>query len=307
MGRLTTDKNVLEMSMVELAHNSCYAEEGRARYRDYETDMDARELAKKLLAGYADMQEEFADDEEFDEYMENYLEYGIDYLRNKSQSGIKVLIASFYTNLWAMADLRERLKAYEDIGLTPEQLREVDRLYAEKCRELADAQRTLSLRIKEGKVKKDVSMSEAEMEVMEKLWGSGRGIRQSQLLTILEADGKTWKRQTLNTFLSRLENKGLVKRENRLVEPVYSREEYANIQVKATIDRMYGGKLSDFIAAFVKENAGEKGINGLAHFIADLVFAEKETVLEALENNDKQVLEDELYYAIQSCEAEVKE
>ena len=91
------------------------------------------------------------------------------------------------------------------------------------------------------------------------------------------------------------------------MEPVYSREEYANIQVKATIDRMYGGKLSDFIAAFVKENAGEKGINGLTHFIADLVFAEKETVLESLENNDKQVLEDELYYAIQSCEAEVKE
>lgn len=154
MGRLTTDKNVLEMSMIELAHNSCYAEEGRARYRDYETDMDARELAKKLLAGYADMQEEFADDEEFDEYMENCLEYGIAYLRNKSRNGIRVLIASFYTNLWAMADLRERLKAYEDIGLTPEQLREqlreVDRLYAEKCKELADAQRSSFFRAGNG-------------------------------------------------------------------------------------------------------------------------------------------------------------
>ena len=32
----------------------------------------------------------------------------------------------------------ERLSAYEDIGLTPEQLLEIDRLYAEKCKEVAE-------------------------------------------------------------------------------------------------------------------------------------------------------------------------
>lgn len=104
-------------------------------------------------------------------------------------------------------------------------------------------------------MKKVVSVSEAELEVMEKLWDQEGGIKQSQLLALFEADGKVWKRQTLNTFLSRLENKGLVKRENRLVEPLYGREEYGNIQVKATIDRMYEGKLSKFVAAFVKDNA----------------------------------------------------
>ncbi len=113
MERLTTNKDVSEMSMYELAHNSCYAKDGRARYRDYDTDIDAREVAKKLLSKYADMQEEFTDDEEFDEYMENYLSYGIDHLSNKKS--IKVLIASFYANLWAMADLRERLAEYEDL------------------------------------------------------------------------------------------------------------------------------------------------------------------------------------------------
>ena len=104
-------------------------------------------------------------------------------------------------------------------------------------------------------MKRVISVSEAEMEVMEKLWDQEGAIRQSQLLALFEADGKSWKRQTLNTFLSRLESKGLVKRENRLVEPLYGREEYGNIQVKAAIDRMYGGKLSNFVAAFVKDNA----------------------------------------------------
>ena len=48
------------------------------------------------------------------------------------------LIALFYRNLWAMADLWERLKSYEDLGLSPEQIIEIDNFYAEKCREVAE-------------------------------------------------------------------------------------------------------------------------------------------------------------------------
>lgn len=35
----------------------------------------------------------------------------------------------------------EQLGAYEDIGLTPEQITEVDHLYAEKCKELEELKR----------------------------------------------------------------------------------------------------------------------------------------------------------------------
>ncbi len=98
------------------------------------------------------------------------------------------------------------------------------------------------------------NISEAEQEVMEKLWDQEDSIKQSRLLSLFEADGKEWKRQTLNTFLSRLEDKGLVQRENRLVKAVYSREEYYYMQMKEAIDHMYGGRLSNFVTAFVKKN-----------------------------------------------------
>lgn len=98
------------------------------------------------------------------------------------------------------------------------------------------------------------NISKAEQEVMEKLWDQEDSVKQSQLLALFEADGKEWKRQTLNTFLSRLEDKGLVQRENRMVKAVYSREEYHYMQMKAAIDHMYGGRLSNFVAAFVKKN-----------------------------------------------------
>ncbi|MDE7203232.1 MAG: BlaI/MecI/CopY family transcriptional regulator, partial [Lachnospiraceae bacterium] len=68
-------------------------------------------------------------------------------------------------------------------------------------------------------------------------------------------DGKAWKRQTLNTFLERLEKKGLVERENRMVKAAYSKEDYHLMQMKEAIDDMYGGKLSNFVAAFAKKNA----------------------------------------------------
>ena len=108
MERLTSNKSVSEMGMYELAHNSCYAKDGKARYRDFEDDFDARELAIKLLEKYTDIPNEFTCDEDFDDFMVDSLQYGTD-------DSVLGLIAVFYRNLWVMADLRERLKEYEDL------------------------------------------------------------------------------------------------------------------------------------------------------------------------------------------------
>lgn len=108
MRRLTSNKNVSEMGMAELAYNSCYrGGDGWTRYRDYSLDIDARQLARMLLKKHADGDDAFTNDEDFEGWMMDYLQDGID-----SREG---LIALFYRNLWAMADLRERLKYYEDL------------------------------------------------------------------------------------------------------------------------------------------------------------------------------------------------
>lgn len=108
MERLTSNKLASDMNVLELAYNSCYADKNHnARYRDYELDIDSRELIKNLAK---DMCDEFLfdmSDEEFDEYMAEMLSVEMD-----SQIG---LLALFYRNLWAMADLREKLKDYEDL------------------------------------------------------------------------------------------------------------------------------------------------------------------------------------------------
>ena len=120
MERLTSNKQTSDMNMIELAYNSCYADEKcKARYRDYELDIDSRELVKNLVKDMCDEDLSDMSDEEFDDYMGEMLSVEVD-----SQIG---LLALFYRNLWAMADLREKLKEYED-------LEEQDRLIKLPCK-----------------------------------------------------------------------------------------------------------------------------------------------------------------------------
>ncbi len=107
MKRLTLDKPVGEMNMFELAHNCCYIENGKARYRDYATDMDCRDLTREIFKSYV-KEELSASDEIFDEEIIVELGCGID-------EHIAGMVAVFYRNLWAMAELREHLKVYEDL------------------------------------------------------------------------------------------------------------------------------------------------------------------------------------------------
>lgn len=104
-------------------------------------------------------------------------------------------------------------------------------------------------------MEKNYRISDSELEVMRMLWKQTEGIRQSQLLELFNKEGKEWKRQTLNTFLSRLEAKGLVIREKGLVWAGCEEEEYSFEQAKAAIDHLYDGKISNFVAAFLKKNA----------------------------------------------------
>lgn len=124
MDRLTTNKPVKEMGMVELAYNSCFAKDGEAYYRDFSEEISARDLARKLYKIYSS--ETLSDDDDtFDEEMIEELQYDIEVYP-------EALIALFYRNLWAMADLRETLKRYEDLGTVEELQQAIEKHTAKK-------------------------------------------------------------------------------------------------------------------------------------------------------------------------------
>lgn len=128
MNRLTKD-DVNQMGMVDLAHNQAFIKNGEAWFRDFDREISARDLVKEMFDFYDIEHSTILD--EFDEDIMYSLEDGYETITG--------IIALFYRALWSMADVREKLKAYEDIGLEPE---EVQRAYY-VCAEHSDNFRQL--------------------------------------------------------------------------------------------------------------------------------------------------------------------
>lgn len=71
---------VSEMDVLELPYNDCYVKDRQAMYRDYDTDMSARDLIRAAYKGRKeDMPPEFyTDDGAFDEIMYDNLQFGVE-------------------------------------------------------------------------------------------------------------------------------------------------------------------------------------------------------------------------------------
>lgn len=92
-------------------------------------------------------------------------------------------------------------------------------------------------------------ITDAEREVMEVLWKDSEAVQTRVLLDLMAERGKNWKRQTLNTLLFRLEEKGIVSRKRAYVQAAMTREELLQAQAQEILDECYGGKAGNFFAA----------------------------------------------------------
>ena len=72
--------------------------------------------------------------ERLTEWYDNGISEGVLVKEKCGEKEIKVLFEEIDDGYIGMC----ALKAYEDTGLDPEQIRQIDRLYAEKCREVAE-------------------------------------------------------------------------------------------------------------------------------------------------------------------------
>lgn len=112
-------------------------------------------------------------------------------------------------------------------------------------------------------VKDRYKLADAEREILMVLWEYTEPIQTKDLLELVNLRGRNWKRQTLNTLLSRLEKKGIVNRKYAYVQAALSEKELLQRQTQEILDDFYGGKLGDFCAALVgdtkirKEDAEE--------------------------------------------------
>ena len=97
-------------------------------------------------------------------------------------------------------------------------------------------------------------LPDTELEVMKALWASGPDTTRAQLEQSLETF--RWASNTINTYLTRLVEKGFVsvRREGKtnLYTPLVGREEYLAFDSRAVLDRLYGTP-RNFVAALARD------------------------------------------------------
>ena len=100
-------------------------------------------------------------------------------------------------------------------------------------------------------------LPDAELEVMKALWRTGPDTPRAALEAELTPFG--WAANTVNTYLSRLADKGFVAvrraGKSNLYTPLVSREEYQAFDSRAVLSRLYGSP-RNFVASLAREAGG---------------------------------------------------
>lgn len=105
-----------------------------------------------------------------------------------------------------------------------------------------------------------VGLSESELEVMNYIWKAEAPVSFGEMLKFfLEETEREWKKQTLNTFLLRMQEKKVLEisivRGRKRYAPALTREEYMAAEARAFLDKRHGGSLKNFIRTL---GGGEK-------------------------------------------------
>lgn len=97
-------------------------------------------------------------------------------------------------------------------------------------------------------------MSECEQKIMEYLWEHEDGKGFSEIMEYLNRRfGKDWKKQTINTFIKRLTDKGLVTSQRNGNTNIYfsamNRQKYQQGEAMSYLKEKYDGSIANFLTA----------------------------------------------------------
>ena len=104
---------------------------------------------------------------------------------------------------------------------------------------------------------KKISVSDAELEILEVLWSAGASLNANEIRTRL-GQNKSWERTTVLTLIQRLLKKNVLRQEKRegyYYTPCIGREEYVREETKNFVDKFFKGSSRNLAAALVNSKA----------------------------------------------------
>lgn len=105
-------------------------------------------------------------------------------------------------------------------------------------------------------------MSDAEMEIMRLIWNNDGQILFGPLMSELDKKGRSWKANTVLTFLTRMTEKGMLCVEKRGRLNIYyaqlSENEYLEGLTQSFVSKVYGGDAKSLVAALLRRECLKK-------------------------------------------------
>ena len=109
-------------------------------------------------------------------------------------------------------------------------------------------------------MKKNYGLTNTEMQIMELLWNSEEPMTFREIMEVATKQWKkTWKVQTLNTFLNGLQKMKLIRAEQstsspyNVYYPLCTREQHIHEWTKEMVEVCYDNSFSRFVTAFIGE------------------------------------------------------
>lgn len=104
---------------------------------------------------------------------------------------------------------------------------------------------------------KDIfKLTDTEQAIMELLWELDQPLSLREMVDYLnEKLHKQWKNQTVGTYLSHLQQEGLIRADKRgvrfyIYEPTCTKEEYKQMCVRKLVEKSFDNSIANFVAAF---------------------------------------------------------
>jgi predicted transcriptional regulator len=120
------------------------------------------------------------------------------------------------------------------------------------------------------KMKKDIRITDTELEVMKLVWKKNGSIASSEIISALRLS-QCWKNTTIYTLISRLVEKGFLIQSKANIgssyTPAISEKEYALEQTHSFVNKVFGGDAKQLVSMLCESNKiNAEEINELRNF-----------------------------------------
>ena len=102
-------------------------------------------------------------------------------------------------------------------------------------------------------------LTEKEYSIMKYIWDNPEGITFNEIFTYANIGKNKFQKQTVNTHLRHLIEKGFVRAEGEerrhLYYPIFPRDEYDNMLATHVVEELFDGSLKKFVAALTSNRS----------------------------------------------------